>query len=85
MPYTLLYRSVLEQCRTIDEAIAFLRNTPRQTANNLMLMDATGNRAVVEITPDNLNSTCENPMRADQHESPARPRHTNARLVLAIR
>jgi predicted choloylglycine hydrolase len=52
MPYTLLYRSVLEKCRTVDEAVEFLRETRRQTANNLMLMDASGARAVVEITPD---------------------------------
>jgi predicted choloylglycine hydrolase len=54
MPYTLLYRAVLENCRTVDEAIAFLQNTPRQSANNLMLMDAAGNRAVAEITPDGV-------------------------------
>src|SRR5207253_2804759 len=52
MPYTLLYRSVLEHCKTVEQAIAFLKSTPRQTANNLMLMDATGDRAVLEITPD---------------------------------
>ncbi|MGH7213573.1 MAG: C45 family autoproteolytic acyltransferase/hydrolase [Tepidisphaeraceae bacterium] len=51
MPYTLLYRSVLERCRTVDEAVALLEKTPRQTANNLMLMDATGARAVIELTP----------------------------------
>jgi hypothetical protein len=54
MPYTLLYRTVLEQCRTVDEAIALLRATPRQSANNLMLMDAAGNRAVAEITPQGV-------------------------------
>ena len=51
MPYILLYRTVLERCKTVDEAIEFLRTTPRQTANNLMLMDASGDRAVVEIMP----------------------------------
>ena len=51
MPYTLLYRTVLEQCKTVDEAIELVKKTPRQTANNLMLMDATGDRAVLEITP----------------------------------
>jgi hypothetical protein len=54
MPYILLYRSVLEQCRTVGEAVEFLRRTPRQSANNLMLMDADGARAVVEITPDGV-------------------------------
>lgn len=51
MPYTLLYRTVLEQCRTIDEAIELVKKTPRQSANNLMVMDAAGTRAVLEITP----------------------------------
>jgi hypothetical protein len=52
MPYTMLYRTVLERCKTVDEAIELLQNTARQTPNNLMLMDASGDRAVVEITPD---------------------------------
>ena len=52
MPYTLLYRTVLERCKTVSEAIDLIEKTPRQTANNLMLMDATGDRAVLEITPD---------------------------------
>lgn len=51
MPYTLLYRTVLEKCKTVDEAIDLLGSTPRQTPNNLMLMDAAGHRAVVEIQP----------------------------------
>ncbi len=54
MPYTLLYRTILEQCANVDEAIALLQNTPRQSANNLMLMDASGKRAVVEITPEQI-------------------------------
>lgn len=54
MPYTLLYRTVLERCKTVDEAIALLQHTPRQTANNLMLMDAAGDRAVVELTPEGI-------------------------------
>src|SRR5207248_4073321 len=33
MPYTLLYRTILERCKTVDEAVALLQSTPRQTAN----------------------------------------------------
>lgn len=55
MPYTLLYRTVLERCRTVDEAVALLQRTPRQSANNLILMDAAGDRAVVELTPDSVH------------------------------
>src|SRR2546423_13092398 len=51
VPYTVLYRTVLEECRTVAEAIELLERLPRQTPNNLMLMDASGDRAVVEITP----------------------------------
>jgi isopenicillin-N N-acyltransferase-like protein len=54
MPYTMLYRTVLERCKTVEEAIDLLDKTPRQTANNLMLMDASGDRAVVEITPEKV-------------------------------
>ena len=51
MPYTLLYRTVLEHCKTVNEAIDLIEHTRRQTANNLMVMDASGDRAVIEITP----------------------------------
>jgi predicted choloylglycine hydrolase len=54
MPYTMLYRTLLERCRTVDEAVVMLQKTTRQTANNLMLMDAGGNRAVVEIRPEGI-------------------------------
>ncbi|CAN5649397.1 hypothetical protein BH09PLA1_BH09PLA1_37000 [soil metagenome] len=54
MPYPLLYRTILERCRTVDEAIQFLEDTPRQSANNLTLMDGAGNRAVVEIKPESI-------------------------------
>lgn len=55
MPYTLLYRSVLERCATTAEAVEFLKKTPRQSANNLMVMDAAGDRAVIEITPERVS------------------------------
>ena len=54
MPFMLLYRTVLENCKTVGEAIAFLQKTPRQSANNLMLMDASGDLAVVELTPSKV-------------------------------
>ncbi len=73
MPYTLLYRTILEQCRTVDEALAFLQKTPRQTANNLMLMDASGARAVAEITPQGVSVRRGNACAgADQHQPSAR-------------
>jgi len=56
MPFMLLYRTLLENCRTVAEAIALLEKTPRQSANNLMLMDASGDRAVAEITPSKVTT-----------------------------
>ena len=55
MPYVMLYRAALERCKTTEEAIAFIRRTPRQSANNLMVMDAAGDRAVIEITPEKVH------------------------------
>ncbi len=54
MPCMLLYRTVLEQCKNVEQAVVLLKNTPRQTANNLMLMDAAGDRAVCEIMPHEI-------------------------------
>ena len=54
MPYTLLYRTALERCKTTGEVIDLIEHTPRQTPNNLMVMDATGDRAVLEIKPDGV-------------------------------
>ncbi|HOW69782.1 MAG TPA: C45 family autoproteolytic acyltransferase/hydrolase [Phycisphaerae bacterium] len=51
MPYAMLYRMLLERCKTVDEALGLLKKTPRHSASNLMLMDASGHRAVAEITP----------------------------------
>ncbi len=55
VPYTVLYRTVLEQCKTVNEVIELIRTTPRQTENNLMVMDATGDRAVIEIYTDHVD------------------------------
>jgi isopenicillin-N N-acyltransferase-like protein len=81
LPYTLLYRSILEQCATVDQAIALLEKSQRQTANNLMLIDAQGNRAVAEITPESVHVrqapptaalVCTNHQRGDDLDTPGR-------------
>jgi isopenicillin-N N-acyltransferase-like protein len=54
MPYTLLYRTALERCKTVNEVIDLIQHTPRQTPNNLMVMDGAGDRAVLEIKPDGV-------------------------------
>jgi predicted choloylglycine hydrolase len=70
MPYMILYRTILEKCRTVQEAVDLLEKTPRQTPNNLMLMDAAGGRAVVEITPEKIvvrRATEDRPLISTNH------------------
>lgn len=50
MPYALLLRRIMEECGTVDEAIAMLKASPRTTLLNIALCD-TRRAAVAEITP----------------------------------
>lgn len=50
VPFALCYRKLLEECSTIDEALAALRKMKRTTTNNLVVCDRTGT-ATFEITP----------------------------------
>lgn len=71
MPYTLLYRTALERCKSVNEVIELIEHTPRQTANNLMVMDASGDRAVLEITPDGVTvrrTTSTKPLISTNHQ-----------------
>jgi len=56
------------RAKTVDEAIALLKSSNRQTANNLMLMDAAGDHAVVEIYPDHIDvRKTEQPLISTNH------------------
>jgi len=48
VPYTLMHRRLLEECRTVDEAESRLRSMPRTRSNNLLVADAAGAAAVLE-------------------------------------
>lgn len=50
MPYAMLLRRIMEQCGTVDEAIAMLKASLRTTLLNIALCD-TQRAAVAEITP----------------------------------
>jgi isopenicillin-N N-acyltransferase like protein len=50
-PMHIILRRVLEECHSIDEAIALISNTPRCTSCNHMLADRSGAIADVEATP----------------------------------
>ena len=53
VPYALIFRRILEECGTLDEAEALLRSLPRTTHNNLTICDVkTG--GVLEISTKNV-------------------------------
>lgn len=52
VPYVLLFRRVLETCRTFDEAVDFITDAPRTCGNNLMVVDAKGRCGTLEIDHD---------------------------------
>jgi hypothetical protein len=55
VPFAICFRTVLELCRTVPEAIALIEKTPHVTVNNLVVCDANGG-AVVEIAPEGVKS-----------------------------
>jgi predicted choloylglycine hydrolase len=44
-------RYILDKCRSVDEAVAFLEETPHHCAFNVLLADPSGRMAVVEVNP----------------------------------
>jgi len=53
VPYTLVFRRILEECTTVDEAEVLLRSVPRSTLQNLAVCDRR-RACVFEITPKNV-------------------------------
>lgn len=51
VPYAMCYRTLLEECTTIDQAIARLEKFKRTCTTNLLIVDKK-EVAVLEITPD---------------------------------
>jgi predicted choloylglycine hydrolase len=47
--FLIIVRMLLETCKTTDEAISVLKNIPSMTSHNIMLVDASGHMAVVEM------------------------------------
>ncbi len=92
IPCMFLYRLLLEQCTTVDEAIDLLKASQRNTANNLMLIDAKGGRAVAEIRPEEVivrRAPADKPLIATNHHrgldlaTPGRCRRYDALTRLA--
>ena len=53
MPYSLAFRRILEECRTLEEAEKLLRKTERSTILSLAICDRQSS-GVLEITPKNV-------------------------------
>ncbi len=63
IPFAICFRTVLETCRTVAEAIKVIEETPHVTVNNLVLCDPSGG-AMVEIAPEGVKSR---PITAEVH------------------
>ena len=48
LPYTLMQRRILEECRTVDETEQLMRSVSRTRSNNLMVADESGEAVVFE-------------------------------------
>lgn len=89
-PYALCYRRLLEECATVEEALALLRSMKRTTLNNLAICDRRRG-GVFEITPQRVEfreaergiAPCTNHFRTDPLRVAGRcPRY--ARLAAAM-
>ncbi|MGV3244383.1 C45 family autoproteolytic acyltransferase/hydolase [Staphylococcus sp. 11261D007BR] len=66
-------RLVLELCKDVNEAIYFLKQLPHRSSFSYILQDATGNHAIVEVTPRGVevryDQTCTNHFKLLTHEN----------------
>lgn len=63
--FFLIIRMLLEKCKTVKEAIKLLREIPSLTSHNIMLMDKTGDMAVVEMCSEELR--VRKPLNGENH------------------
>jgi len=90
VPFTLVYRRVLEECTRAAEVAEFLRGLERTTSTLLALCDRDGGRAL-EVTPDHVLDhpqdgdaiTCTNHYRSPElaRKKPPRNFRTGERLL----
>jgi predicted choloylglycine hydrolase len=50
-PYAMVFRTALERSKTTAEALKIVGGAPRATGNNLMVCDAAGSAACIELDP----------------------------------
>jgi len=81
MPYCLMYRQVLEECATPQEALAVVRRTQRTSANNLAVAAPGTEPLVIEFTPQKVAARrpvrdvllATNHFRSPEHTAVPRP------------
>lgn len=54
LPFQFAFRRVLEECQSVDEAEALLRQTRITVTNNLILADRLGGTRVLELHPERI-------------------------------
>jgi len=67
----IILRYVLQIARDADEAVAALRRVPSHMAYNVMVLDASGSHALVELAPDREPRVTTERLSAN-HQTPAR-------------
>jgi predicted choloylglycine hydrolase len=55
--FALAARAVLDTCRTVGEAVAFLEQIPHARNTNFLVADAAGDIAIVEASPEEVTTT----------------------------
>ncbi len=70
---TTILRYVLETCDTVDDAFTVLRRVPSHMAYNLVLADATGATASVEILPGGGARIMPQPIATNHQQRPEQP------------
>lgn len=70
---TTILRYVLEICDTVHEAVAILRRVPSHMAYNIVLADASGATASVELSPGGGLRRMPHPIATNHQSGPALP------------
>lgn len=57
LTWQLAIRAVLDTCHSVDEAVSFLESIPHATNVNFLVVDAAGDVALVEASPERVTAT----------------------------
>ncbi|UXR77782.1 MULTISPECIES: C45 family autoproteolytic acyltransferase/hydolase [unclassified Staphylococcus] len=78
-------RIILEYCRNVEEAISLLKRIPHRSSFSYIVMDASGNHAIIEVTPRGIDirhdQTCTNHFKLLTHENRNYTKESEERLA----